>query len=235
MTKDRFVFSDGGASLRHLFKLDPAKTLPDGAGERLIRSGTDGFIIGGTDGLNLEATRRLFQEFASFDLPVFVEVSDEAMAMPGASQYLIPMVLNSANVNWLLGAHHEMVKKYGAFIPWPHVLTEGYCILNPDAKAAQLSEAKTDLTADDVAAYASIAENMLRLPIFYVEYSGCYGDPQMVQAAKSELTNTKLWYGGGIRTVEQAREMAAIADVIVVGNILYEDFEQALATAKIDR
>lgn len=221
--------------MRHLFKLDPAKCLPDGAVDRLVRSGTDGFIIGGSDGLQLDAVQGLFQDFASRGLPVFMEVSDEAMIVPGASHYLIPMVLNTTDVKWLLGAHHGIVKQYGDFIPWPHVLVEGYCILNPDAKAAQLAKANTDLTESDVAAYASIAENMLRLPVFYVEYSGVFGDSRMLQAARDELVNTKLWYGGGIRTVAQAREMSAIADVIIVGNILYEDFEQALETVSAVR
>ncbi|MBC1475451.1 heptaprenylglyceryl phosphate synthase [Listeria grandensis] len=221
--------------MKHLFKLDPAKQLPNLAVQRLARSGTDGFIIGGSDGLEIGAVQDLFRTFASLGLPVFIEVSDEAMIVPGASDYLIPMVLNSTDVTWLIGAHHEIVKQYGSFIPWPHVQTEGYCILNPEAKAAQLAKANTDLSADDVAAYASIAENMLRLPIFYVEYSGAFGDSRMVQAARNELVNTKLWYGGGIRTVAQAREMSEIADVIVVGNILYEDFEQALETVSAVR
>lgn len=216
--------------MRHLFKLDPAKVLPDGAVDRLVRSGTDGFIIGGSDDLQMSAVQELFRSFATCGLPVFMEVSDEAMIMPGASEYLIPMVLNTTDVEWLLGAHHKIVKEYGDFIPWPHVLVEGYCILNPDAKATNLAKANTNLTEDDVAAYASIAENMLQLPIFYVEYSGVFGDKRMLQAARSELVNTKLWYGGGIRTVAQAREMAEIADVIIVGNVLYEDFEQALET-----
>nr|WP_222717508.1 heptaprenylglyceryl phosphate synthase [Listeria portnoyi] len=219
-----------GLLVRHLFKLDPAKVLPEGAVDRLVRSGTDGFIIGGSDGLQMDAVQDLFRDFASRGLPVFMEVSDEAMIVPGASQYLIPVVLNTTDVKWLLGAHHGIVKRYGDFIPWPHVLVEGYCILNPDAKAAQLAKANTDLTESDVAAYASIAENMLRLPIFYIEYSGVFGDSRMVQAARDELVNTKLWYGGGIRTIDEAREMSEIADVIIVGNILYEDFEQALET-----
>ncbi|AQY51580.1 geranylgeranylglyceryl phosphate synthase-like protein [Listeria weihenstephanensis FSL R9-0317] len=221
--------------MRHLFKLDPAKKLPDGATERLVQSGTDGFIIGGSDGLLLEEVQELFRTFSSFGLPVFIEVSDEAMVFPGASEYLIPMVLNTTDVNWLLGAHHKIVKDYGDFIPWPYVLVEGYCILNPDAKAAQLAKANTDLSTEDVAAYASIAENMLKLPIFYVEYSGTFGDVKMLLAARAELVNTKLWYGGGIRTVEQAAQMGKIADVIIVGNILYEDFEQALETVSAVR
>ncbi|EIP9771129.1 tryptophan synthase subunit alpha, partial [Listeria monocytogenes] len=49
------------------------------------------------------------------------------------------------------------------------------------------------------------------------------------------LSNTKFWYGGGIRSKEQAAEMAKYADTIIVGNIIYEDLEKALETATIFR
>ena len=58
---------------------------------------------------------------------------------------------------------------------------EGYCVLNPEAKVAQLTEAKCNLTEDDVIAYARLADKLLHLPIFYLEYSGTYGDVELVK------------------------------------------------------
>ena len=52
---------------------------------------------------------------------------------------------------------------------------------------------------------------------------------------KKSLEKTVLFYGGGISTIEQAAEMAKHADVIVVGNAIYENFDQALETVKINR
>jgi putative glycerol-1-phosphate prenyltransferase len=80
-----------------------------------------------------------------------------------------------------------------------------------------------------------MAEKMFHLPIFYLEYSGKYGDPAVAAEVKKMLENTTLFYGGGISSVEQAAEMAKHADVIVVGNAIYENFDQALETVKTVR
>ena len=52
----------------------------------------------------------------------------------------------------------------------------------------------------------------------------------IVKAAKENLENTILFYGGGITSADQAQEMAKLADVVVVGNIIYDNLEEALKT-----
>ncbi|MBC1639723.1 heptaprenylglyceryl phosphate synthase [Listeria welshimeri] len=219
--------------MKHLFKLDPAKNLPHNSVTRLIHSGTDGFIIGGTDNLQTEAVENLYELLAETDLPIFLEVSDESMILPEAENFLIPVVLNTENSKWTHGLHKELIKEMGDFIPWKRVTSEGYVILNKDAKVAQLTEAKTDLTEEDIIAYARLAENIFRLPIFYIEYSGMYGNPEVAKKVSAALDDTKFWYGGGIRSKEQAAEMAEYADTIIVGNIIYEDIEKALETTTV--
>ncbi|MBC2251024.1 heptaprenylglyceryl phosphate synthase [Listeria sp. FSL L7-0123] len=219
--------------MKHLFKLDPAKNLPTNDLTKLIHSGTDGFIIGGTDNIQIEAVQNLYEALVETDLPIFLEVSDESMILPEAEHFLIPVVLNTENSQWTHGLHKELIKEVGDFIPWKRVTSEGYVILNKDAKVAHLTEAKTDLTDEDIVAYARLAENIFRLPIFYVEYSGMYGDPEVARKVSAVLGDTKFWYGGGIRSKEQAAEMTKYADTIIVGNIIYEDLEKALETASI--
>jgi putative glycerol-1-phosphate prenyltransferase len=74
---------------------------------------------------------------------------------------------------------------------------------------------------------------MFKFPVFYLEYSGTYGDPKLVEKVKTVLEDTVLFYGGGIRTAAQAAEMARAADVVVVGNVVYENIHEAVKTVRV--
>ncbi|MFJ7408711.1 MULTISPECIES: heptaprenylglyceryl phosphate synthase [unclassified Lysinibacillus] len=217
---------------RHVFKLDPAKDISDEALEKICESGTDVILVGGTDGVTLDSVLDLLVRVRRFEVPIALEISTIDSVTPGYDYYFIPTVLNSDDPKWIKNLHHEAIKEYGDIMVWDELVAEGYCILNPNCKVAEVTQAKTDLSVDDVVAYARMAENFFKLPVFYLEYSGEYGDIEMVRAVKNELQNTKLFYGGGITSTKQAAEMAQFADTVVVGNIIYEDLKAALATVK---
>jgi len=164
----------------------------------------------------------LFARLQHCSLPVAQEVSDVASLCPGFDLYFVPMVLNSREVDWIVGHQQAALKRLGSLVDGEKVVGEGYLIMNPEATAARISKARSDLDMDDVVAFARLAGGLLRMPIFYLEYSGMYGSPEVVRAASAVLDDTLLWYGGGIRTSEQAREMATAADAIVIGNSIYE-------------
>ena len=217
-------------SWRHVFKLDPAKEISDGHLERICESGTDAILIGGSDDVTLENVLDLMARVRPYSIPAVMEISTIESVAPGFDFYFIPTVLNSRNPKWIKGLHHEAIREYGDLMDWEELVPEGYCILNPDCKAARLTDADCLLDEDDVVAYARLAEHFFKLPIFYLEYSGIYGDPKLVETVKRHLSDTRLFYGGGIDSAEKAREMARFADTVVVGNVIYSDIEQAIRT-----
>ncbi|MDM5153133.1 heptaprenylglyceryl phosphate synthase [Bacillus sp. DX1.1] len=217
---------------KHVFKLDPNKELSDEQLEMICESGTDAVIVGGSDGVTIDNVLHLLASIRRYTVPCVLEVSDLEALTPGFDFYYIPSVLNSQKVEWVTGLHHKALKEFGDIMNWDEIFMEGYCVLNPEAKVAKLTEAKCDLTEDDVIAYARMADKLLHLPIFYLEYSGIYGDAQLVKNVKAELQQAKLYYGGGISSAKEAKEMAQYADTVVVGNVIYDDMKAALQTVK---
>lgn len=217
---------------RHVFKIDPAKEISDEALEKVCESGTDVILVGGTDDVTIDNVIDILLRVRRFSVPVALEISNVEAVLAGFDYYFIPSVLNSRDTKWVKDLHHEAIKEYGDVLVWDELVAEGYCVLNPDCKVAQATDAKTDLTKDDVIAYARLAENYFKLPIFYMEYSGAYGDKEIVASVKEVLNETRLFYGGGITGPEQAAEMARLADTVVVGNIIYDDLKQALKTVE---
>jgi len=216
---------------QHVFKLDPAKEISDEDLERICESETDAVIIGGTDHITLDGVLDLLYRVRRFMLPCILEVSTMEAITPGFDYYFIPSVFNSQDKKWFLDIQHEAIKQYQSLINWDELIVEGYCILNESSKAFKKTNCK-QIDKEDVVAYALMAEKFFKLPIFYIEYSGTYGDVNIVKRVKEQLQETKLFYGGGIETFEQAKEMKQYADVIVVGNVIYDDIEAALDTVR---
>ncbi|WP_425450970.1 heptaprenylglyceryl phosphate synthase [Saliterribacillus persicus] len=217
------------AEWRHVFKLDPAKEIDDELLEKICESGTDAIIVGGTDNVTLDGVLQLLSRIRRYTVPCILEISTIDSVTPGFDYYFVPMVLNSQEKKWMMDAQHEAVVEYGDIIDWDQMRAEGYCIMNKDAKVYEHAGCKLPTTEETIA-YARMAEHLFHLPFFYLEYSGVYGDPKIVEAVKRELKQTKLIYGGGITHKEQAEEMSAFADIIVVGNAVYENSKEALKT-----
>lgn len=215
---------------KHVFKLDPAKAIDDESLEKVCESGTDAVIVGGSDNVTEENTLDLLMRIRRYSVACVLEVSTIASVVPGFDYYLIPSILNSRQTAWINGMHHRALKEFGHFIDDEEILAEGYCVLNPEAKVAQVTDADTALDSEDIIAYARMTDRLFHMPIFYLEYSGAYGDPEIVSAVNDILEKSQLFYGGGIAHADQAKEMSAYADTIVVGNIIYSDLKTALST-----
>src|SRR5699024_825888 len=156
----------------------------------------------------------LLMQIRRYATPCALEISNLHSIVPGFDYYLIPSVLNTDHQTWSKGLHHRALKEHGHLLNMEEVLAEGYCILNAESKVAQLTDANTDLDEEDIIAYARMVDKLFHMPIFYLEYSGKYGDSQIVKRVKQILEKSQLFYGGGIETKEQASEMAKFADTI---------------------
>jgi putative glycerol-1-phosphate prenyltransferase len=221
-------------SWRHVTKLDPDRANPAELLEKVYASGTDAIMIGGSTGMTQEAVSDLLMRVQDAPVPVALEVSSLESAMPGAGLFLIPLVLNSPDADWMGGAQAKalagILPMFGPIIPWGLMVPEAYLVLNPDSSVARLTSARTDLDAPGAAAYAAFACRVLRLPLLYVEYSGTFGDMDLLRAVKENAGEAHVVYGGGIAGGEQAARAAAIADTVVVGNLAYAAPERLAET-----
>ncbi|PUA34583.1 heptaprenylglyceryl phosphate synthase [Paenibacillus elgii] len=215
---------------KHVFKLDPDREIGDEALERICLSGTDAVMVGGSSGVTFDNTVDLLARIRRYEVPCVLEVSDMEAIVPGFDLFMIPIVLNAGDTQWIVGRHQQALKEYGAILDWDELVPEGYIILNGDSTAARLTEADVRLDAKDVEAYARIADRLFRCPIVYLEYSGVFGDMELVGRVKGLLSQARLFYGGDIDSPEKAREAAKAAHTVVVGNAVYDDLERALAT-----
>ena len=213
----------------HVLKVDPDKELPPGVTfEDVAATGTDAIEIGGTLDVTTEKMRAVLDACKKHDLPLYQEPNDPTVVVDddALDGYLVPMVLNTTEPFFLIGAHKEWARI--ADVPWEKTTLEAYIILNPDASVAQFAQADCKQDADDVAAYARVAERFLNQEIVYVEYSGTYGDPEKVRAAYDALDDATLFYGGGIHDYDSAYEMRSNADTVVVGDLFHDEGVEAL-------
>lgn len=206
---------------RHVTKLDPDRDNPDDLVEAVCTGGTDCVVLGGTKGVTEDKASSLYERVSGYDVDVAVEPSDPSTVVDRGDRLMVPTVLNAGSPTWIVGMHKEWARIDD--VPWSRTYAEGYVVLNGESDVGRVTDARTDLEADDVAAYAEIAESYLGLPVVYVEYSGAYGDPGVVEAAADAVEEASLFYGGGVDRYDHAREMAEHADAVVVGNVVYDE------------
>jgi len=214
---------------RHITKLDPARKISDKDLKIVATSGTDALLIGGTLDVTRESVIELLKRLRPYDMVKVQEPSDPAnVVFEGIDYLFIPSIINSVDPRWMIGLHAEWIKdlmaKYGS-LPWSKIHGEAYIVLNPKSAVGIATKAKTDLSIDEAVAYAICADRYMHFPIVYLEYSGMYGNPELVEAVRRSIFDAHLFYGGGIDSKEKAREMARYA-TIVVGNVLYTDIEK---------
>lgn len=244
--------------ITHVTKVDPAKELP---ADIAPLGGTDAVLVGGSDGVTAENTLAVIDRIADRfpDLPILQEpYSSEHVStdtIGAADSLAIPAVYNGDREHFV-GKHVDLFTEvgnrpeelFGTGLPVlgdiiaskgleavakmaDKIVGEGYVIQNRDSKAARVSGVEETYSTEQVAGAALATEAFYGFPIFYLEYSGTYGDPADVEVAATHLDDATLVYGGGIDSARRAREILdAGADAIVVGDCFHDDPEQFRAT-----
>lgn len=207
----------------HVTKLDPDKQLKPGDIDAIAASGTDALMLSGTLNVTPDNLAALQKQVKAYGLPLVMEpAGPEAVLNEGIDLVFVPSVMNTADVQWIVGKHRLWVQQQKGRIAWERIVPEAYIVLNPDSSVAKVTRSVCNLQAEDVAAFVSVADRYFRFPIVYIEYSGTYGNPSVVRAASDAIDRSVLYYGGGINSAERAAEMGRHADTIVVGNAVYD-------------
>ncbi|OPY38245.1 MAG: Geranylgeranylglyceryl phosphate synthase [Methanoregula sp. PtaU1.Bin051] len=207
----------------HVTKLDPDKQLKHGDIEAIATSGTDALMLSGTLNVTEENLAALLTQVKEYGLPLVMEpAGPEAVLTNGIDFIFVPSVMNTTDVQWIVGKHRLWVQQQMQKIAWDRVVPEAYIVLNPDSSVGRVTKSVCDLKTAEVAAYTTVADHYFHFPIVYIEYSGMYGDPSVVKAASDAIDRSVLYYGGGINSAVRAAEMGKIADTIVVGNAVYD-------------
>ncbi|MDN4620708.1 heptaprenylglyceryl phosphate synthase [Paenibacillus sp. PsM32] len=218
---------------QHVFKLDPDRTISDDVLAKVCSSGTDAIMVGGSSGVTYNNTADLIKRISLYDIPCVLEVSDLEMVVPGFDLYMIPLILNTNDSQWMIGQHVSAIEQYSHLMPWDKLVPEGYIVLNADSTVAQRTEALTEIDLDRAVAYAQAGDRLFHLPIIYIEYSGRFGDMELTGEIRRSTHQAQLFYGGGIRDYHSARQAKQVCDTIVVGNIIYENLQAALDTVQV--
>lgn len=215
---------------RHVTKLDPDKPNPPELIHLVWASGTDAIIIGGTQNISWNKVYNLLvsvKKVVQDKMPVCIEVSSPQAVVPGGDKYFIPVVLNTSELEWLIGAHQKMFLEMGNLldnVPLESLIVpEGYLILNGTCAAAQKAKARANLSLEEILSLIRVASFIYKIPLIYLEYSGVLGDLNIVKEAKKIVKEARLFYGGGIETGEQASLYTEFVDTLVVGNIVYKN------------
>jgi phosphoglycerol geranylgeranyltransferase len=204
----------------HITKLDPDRPIAPEAVKAVAESGTSAVMVSGTQNVTSKKIARLVEMLRPYDLPKVLEPVDGSMVTYDPFDHVfVPTVLNSGNPAFIVGKHAAWLKR--GEIRWERVVPEAYLVLNPDSAVGRLTQAKP-LDAETAAAYAAAAEGYFNFPVVYIECSGTFGSPEVVEAVKRRLKGAALFYGGGIDSAEKAKAMKRWADAVVVGNVLYE-------------
>lgn len=213
----------------HFSLIDPDKQKPEVAGEiakTVTEAGSSAIMIGGStirSQKQVDDTVKSIKENSS--LPTILFPSGAKFLSKYADAVFFMSLLNSRNINYIIREHVKgahFVKKSGL-----EPISMGYVIVEPGMTAGRVGDAdlikKDDI--DTAVGYALAAQYFGMKFLYFEAGSGAYFpiSNEMITSVK-ENTSIPLIIGGGIRTIDAAKEKAqAGADIIITGTTLEKE------------
>lgn len=217
------------SNVKHIFKLDPNKEISDENLQKVCESGTDLILVGGTDGVTEDNVLDLLARVRRYSVPLALEVTNTDSVTQGFDHYFIPSVFNTNDMKYRDGILVDALEDHFPVIDFEEISLFPYIILNEDSKAFKKSNAYLP-PEDALTSTLHMMDKLYKLPYIYIEYSGTLGELETVKAIKETLEHSKVIYGGGIKNKEEAEAFSEVADIVVVGNAIYDDLKNALKT-----
>ncbi len=212
----------------HMGLIDPYEQSPDVAGELayvLEAAGSDAIMVGGSTGVeqkNVDYTVKAIKKRVK--IPVILFPTDARSITPAADAIYFMSMLNSLDINKVVGEQMKgapMIKKLGL-----EPLSMAYIIVEPGMTVGKVGNADVIPRGENqLAVNYALAAKYLGMKLIYLEAGSGAPEPvpvEMIKAVKEEV-ELPLIVGGGIRTPQQAKDIArAGADVIVTGTVIEE-------------
>ena len=214
------------ASRLHMTLLDPDKqtateaaTLAAEAG----RAGTDAIMVGGSTGVTQDKVDGTVLAIkAAVHVPVILFPASASNLSPHADALYFMSLLNSRDPRLIVGEQRlaaPIVKAWGL-----ETIPMAYLVVEPGMRAGEIGDAELiSRNSPTVAVQYALAAQMLGMKLVYLEAGS--GSPEPVPAkvirAVRDAIDIPVVVGGGIRTPQAAKAVAAAgADVVVTGTIV---------------
>jgi phosphoglycerol geranylgeranyltransferase len=221
----------------HMVLIDPEKQSPEDSASLAATAeaaGSDAIMVGGSTGVNesnLDATVEGIKDSSS--LPVILFPAGAHTLSRYADAIYFMSVLNSRNLDHVVGEQKRAARVVKAMGLEP--IPMGYVIVEPGMRVGVVGEATPVPRAspDEAVDYALMAE-YLGMRLIYLEAGSGAPEPVptgMIRAVREEIS-IPLVVGGGIRTPDDASQVArAGADIVVTGTV----FEESNSTDYLTR
>lgn len=202
------------------------------------KAGTDFFLIGGSIiSKSINDKIELIKSIST--IPVFLFPGNVLQLCDKADGIFLLSLISGRNPDFLIGNHvtaAPFLKSSGI-----EVIPTGYILIDTGKPTSVEYISNTrPIPGDkpDIAVATAMAGEMLGLKIIYIEGgsgANSYVNTQLIKEVKQNIS-TPLIIGGGINSLESAREIfEAGADIIVVGTAIEENSESIYEISQAKR